>query len=228
MSRPYYELDRRKTIVNHQKRRRILVSALIFLVLILGGVASYFWLTSNAKNTTVAIQSPNKTYYNGTPEHVIQNDQYSFKSVADWQFSPEESSLNKEVYFTQENGLIEYELDIYLNKPPNDLSVNYILPVNVSNNQMKPLTFSGRCSGNVSKSGIPPNTLSMQYLGTSYVCAVRGSGEKAAAGLVGGSYNIPLTNSNKQAVVLNFVFTNDSSSYFGQIFQEILQTFQLK
>jgi len=230
MANVYYNLDQHKSIKNRYRRRRLLLLILIIIIVLISGGAVYVWQKSTTQAAKpVVIQPLTKTVYNGSPEHLIQNSVFSFKSTADWQFSPEESSLNKYVFFTQENNLIEYELDIIFNRSLDNQSVNYIIPLTVSNNRMQPVGISSRCGDSVKQSSgsLPPVTMNMQFEGANYICAVRGSGEKAAAALVGGTYDIALQNSHGQNQILNFAFVNDGSSYFGQIFEEVLQSFKL-
>ncbi len=230
MPNVYYNLDQHKSIKNRYRRRRLLLVGLMIIVVLISGGAVYLWQKSTTEAAkAVVIQPLTKTFYNGSPEHLVQNSVFSFKSTANWQFSPEESSLSKYVFFTQENNLIVYELDIIFNQSLESQAVNYVVPLTVSNNRMQPTAISARCGDSVKQSpgSLPPVTLSMQFQGANYICLVRGSGEKAAAALVGGSYDITLQNSHGQNQTLNFAFVNDGSSYFGQVFQEILQSFKL-
>ncbi|HSX17940.1 MAG TPA: hypothetical protein VLE51_01115 [Candidatus Saccharimonadales bacterium] len=228
----YYNSRKYKNLKRRHKARRYILTFLLILLIIGAAVAFYKW--QNSKSLTsqpIVVKPATKSYYSGSPKRVYQSDLFKFESATDWQLSREESiGTSKYVYFKQTNNIILYEFDILFDKSLNGKPVNYIMPLVVDNGKIKTEAMSDRCGDKiVAQSGnSAPNTMAMQLSGVSFICAVKGSTEKGAAGLVGGGYDITLKNSRAQPVVVNFSFVNNSSSYFAGTFKEVLESFTLR
>ena len=232
MANYYYDSQKQKAWKRRQKLRRLLLILLLAVLIIVAGI--YIWKSANSGfSGPVVIKPPTKSYYAGAPNRVFESDRFKFVSSDNWQYSPEESlGVAKYVYFTHSlnNNLVEFELDILFDKSLDGQAVNYIMPVTEVNNKLKTDSLSPRC-GEKTVTDTPsaaPNTLAMEFHGAKYICLVRGSTEKAAAAMVGGSYDISLKTPSGQTVVVNLSFVNNSSSYFGSAFKQVLESFQLK
>jgi hypothetical protein len=228
-----YKTNRHKSEKRWSRAKRLILGVILILLLAATGAAVYFWQSQGGPQDKVVIQPATSKYYSGNPKRVYENDQFKFESAAQWQLSREESNgATKYIFFKQSNGLIEYELDILFDKSASDKAVNYIMPVSIVGNKLKTGPLSDRCGNPIiqkaPKNQRPPLTLAQQYQGVNYICDVLGSKEVAAAGLSGGSYNIPLHSPKGSIVNVNFLFVNDTSSSFAGTFKEVLESFTLK
>src|SRR5882757_9682359 len=104
----YCDLSQQKSLKKRHKLRRVLIIVLLIGLLAAIVVAAYFYLEKKT-SSSVVIKPLTQSVYNGSPEHIIQSDRFTFKSTEAWQFSPEKSAgTSRYVYFTQDNNLIVY------------------------------------------------------------------------------------------------------------------------
>lgn len=232
MSAYYHNPNQQKWQKRRGHARRLFLILALVLALVVVGVIVYIWQSSKPNRTQpVVIQPTTKSYYSGTPQRDYDTDRFSFKSSTVWQLSRQESlGRSRYVFLKQDKNLVDYELDILFDSSLGGQAVNYIMPVTVRGGQMKAGQLSPRCGDDYAakhKTNLP-YSLTLKYQKVTYTCAVTGSGEKAAAGLVGGGYAIPLRTAKGEPANVEFEFVNDSSNYFAGIFQEILNSFKLK
>ena len=230
----YHDRNRQKSYNFRRKLRRTLLVLLILLLFAFVIAGVYFWQNTQSNKGPVVIKPPTKSYYAGAPKRLIQTDRFSFESPSNWQLSNEESlGTSKYVYFTHSlsNDLIEFELDILFDRSLDGQPVNYVMPVTVTKeNKLLAGPLSERCGDQLvaQKGNSAPGVLAMQFQNAHYICAVTGSGEKAAVAVIGSSYDLPLRGSNGQLTYVNISFKNSSSSSFGSELTQIVNSFKLK
>ena len=201
---------------------------LLIAVLAVGG-GVYIWQQISATPPAPASKPQSLGIYTGVPKKLYSNEIFSFTSSKDWQYS-QEASLRPHRYIfysSTSKGLVDYELRVYLNEFPENNPVNYILPVTVQAGRLMPQPASARCSS------LPPVTKSnnfvpKKYQNITFLCDNASSRQVAGAGIEGGSYEIPLYNTQGKLQKIGLFFTDHSAGYRPETFKEIVESFKLK
>ena len=210
-----------------ERTHKFLIFALFLLIVIIVAAAVYLWQQSIVKQTPQQSQSTSLGAYIGNPKKTISNEVFSFESAKNWQVSQENSSFpNRYVFFSQKNGLIDYELTITFDNFLQSKPTNYIAAVSLEQNRLKVLGISPRCTDVIPKVGVI--TRAANFKGAKFICDAQGSKELYMASLVGGSYSITMKNVRGKPVIVNLMFEDHSPGHYPDAFIEVLEGFKLK
>ena len=210
-----------------ERAHKFLILGLFLLIIFIVAGAVYLWQQNIVKQSPQQSQSTSLGAYIGNPKKTISNEIFSFESAKNWQISQENSTLpTRYVFFSQKNGLIDYELTIAFDNSLQTKPANYVTAVMLDLNKLKVVGISPRCTDSVPKIGII--TRAAVFKGAKYVCETQGSKELYMASMVGGTYSITLKNSKGKPVVVNFMFEDHSQGHYPDAFIEVLEGFRLK
>lgn len=212
------------------RRAHRTILAIIFVALILGvGVGVYVWQQSSVNQPPTETKLVNGGYYDAKPRYAYDNEIFHFESSEPWQFSREASTTGtKYIYYSQKNGIIRHELDIFFDKSLNGQAVNYILPVAVQNGVIKSQAASPNCD---EKTPNPENSappIPQVYNNVKFICERGETKESIAAGVVGGGYDIPLYDSKGELRIVNLRLSDHTNASYVDLFKEIVDSFKLK
>ncbi len=210
------------------RAHKLLIFGLFSLILIVVAVIVYYWTRSTTPQPSPQTPTTSLGAYIGNPKKTISTELFSFESAKNWQLSQENTQAPyKYVFFSQKNGLIEYELTVAFDKSLNNHPVNYAAAVKIDQNRLKLVGISPRCTNVIPKPGVI--TVPSVYKGAKYICDAQGSKEVYEATVVGdSSYNISLLNSKAKAVTLNLMFEDHSPGHYPDAFIEVIDGFKLK
>lgn len=220
----YLKANSYKRMRRLRRTHRLLTAMLVLLLLSLVGGGVYVWQQTTAKGGPAAVLSTSKTYYPGTPKKLYTNEKFSFESSKNWQYSRDDSDVtSKFVFYDTKDNIIRYELDVYVGKIPADLQVSYMMPVTVAAGVMSPQRMSQKCYDTFQK----PPVLIEEFGNVKFNCEKVSSKEVIGAGVVGGSYAIPMYTPSGALKQVAFTFIDHSSTPFEDYFAEILKSFKL-
>lgn len=208
-----------------RRAHRVLMVPLFIIVLVSVGGGVYIWQQISGETDTPQTKQVSLGYYAGVPKKQYSNEVFSFTSGKEWLFIREASnSQGKFVFYNHLNGITKYELKVFVNSVSEmEKPVNFIQPINVKNGSLEPDSMSPKCEPPSTKN--PPKR---SFMGVSYLCRDESSSEVIGAGIAGGSYEIPLYNSQGTLQKVSLFFTDHNQSFQPEIFQEIIREFRLK
>ncbi len=223
----YYKKNLNRRVKRWERAHRVFLVGFIVVLLAVVAVGVYVWQQSSIKETAVENQKKVTETYYGNPKHQYDSGKFYFESSYEWQFSRPASQLpNKYVYYSSHNGLIQYELDIYMDKTIGNLPVKYIIPVTIPHGKIVSQEVSPRCK--FKGDGKPTQAVyPQQYAGVKFFCDVIGSEEFVAAGVVGGSYDLPLYDSKGSLSYVGISLKDQSDRNYTDVLKQIVDSFKL-
>lgn len=226
MTAYHYSSNVHKKLKRRRKIHNTLLVPLVALSFLLVGGGVYIWQQISQEQPNPETKQVSLGYYTGVPKKPYNNEVFSFLSTTDWLFIRESSAPpTRYVYYSHANGITEYELTITVNNPnPYKKAVHYIVPITVQSGALVPGMSSNRCDTRE----VGGRDVVRQYQGVTYYCDIDSSGEIYAAGIAGGSYEIPLYDGKGRLQKTSFFMVDHTSGQSPEIFKEVLASFKLK
>jgi len=211
----------------HRRRRLLKTGIFIALLLVIVVAGAVFFLWSRRGSSSPPDTSAHTTTINYQPFTTFTTDYFTFQADKDWQAVPAETTPTSFVYRELKKNLVERDLTIYVNQLPPRLMLTYILPVDVTGNEMKTGDVSQHCRTSLPadylKNSRNPKETTMG--GVNFLCWADSASVTIGTGQRGGSYQVSL--SHGQIKAQYFLLYHDLAyNPRPEIFKQLVGSFQ--
>lgn len=226
MARYYYHLTNYHHRSRHIKHVKFMVFAVVFMVFVAVIVIAFDLLSLREASSPPA--SPQSSLVEQAPITIFRTEFFQFQAGSKWVAIATASKEGKYVYRNLDHTSIQQELNIYVNKTPDELTATYVVPVIASlEGHITASELSPHC-----KNGLPANAklnpTSITYQKTTFNCIPDGTDYRVLASMEGGTPILKLKrpNGSEASYILYFhdVTVNPSPDQFRQI----LNSFQTR
>jgi hypothetical protein len=164
-----------------RKRRRYKVAAWALAGTLVIAIILIIW-DGLRSDTTVSTQTPPQTR-GATVEQVVF-DEPTFKLTADGTWRKIETREETEYHYQSvSDNLVRRDLRVYVNFVPTEFSITHVLPIEVEDNRVIPLTISPDCESLVPDKKSPRDQTT-EWAGVTFICD-----PDSSAYVVGTSHN---------------------------------------
>ena len=202
---------------------------IIFIVIILG-TAEFIYLNRSGPKDTPGQTAPAVKTGSVTPNiQVMRAPYFQFQVDKTWSFIESESSTSKFVYRSFKDKLVRYELNVYVNSAPADLSATHVLLAKqINKTDIKVVSPSSEHCSSVLSAGQRSEIKTVTQNQVTYRCKAESPLYTSFTGLAGAGTDMKLTRPDGSTANYTIHFA-DVTAYPDDIqLQDIINSFQTR
>ena len=227
MARYYYYLTNYHHRHRHLKRLKRLIVGFIVLIIAAAALVTADIIHSHAHQTTPLSQQ--STVIQQASITVIRSQYFQFQAPTGWEEIAGSGVNGKYIYRNNNNGLIDQELEIYVNVTQSiPLTAEYVLPVQIwPNGRLTSGEVSDHCKTGAPK-GISETSLPIVFQSIHFNCHVDGTDYTVLIGVKGGTPQLTLTRSNGSTAQYTIVYHDLTANPGPGQLTKIIGSFQAR
>lgn len=224
--------------LNYRDRKRLLLKLrifLVFLAIVLVGVATFFYIDYRKSNNQNADESTTSRVTNSVVTSkisVFKSPYFQFQASENWREVPAESNSNKFLYRSFRSNLLEHELTVYVNQIPSDIKPTRVLPVEINNSNtpstLKAGVVSDHCVDSLSAEGKKIEVEQVILSKVSFSCYGAFNQYNVVIGQIEGTTSLNMVRPDRTTAVYSIFYKDLRAVNSSTEINQIISTFQTR
>lgn len=226
MARYYYHLTNYHHRHRHIKRLKRLIAGACLLTILIAGLIIGDVLRLRRKPAPPPTQQ--STIIQQSPVSIFRTEYFQFQTGSKWAAIATDGNNGMYVYRNLDQSFIQQELDVYVNKTPNELTATYIVPVAAAvDGRLTARALSPHCK-NALPADAKKTATPVTYLKVTFTCITDGTDFRVLAGIENGTPNMKLIRPNGASANYILYFHDVTANPSAEQFEQILNSFQTR